>query len=122
VKMFHAGVALGVVATSLLGCSGECIYPPCAMPMAVYVTVSSAVSGEPIDRATLQVDDAATTQPCPGRCAVDGGAGTYRLTISAPGFEAVQRTVTVSATEPVRCGCGGVHTEDLAVSLSPTTP
>ena len=121
----HARVAWASLAflASLGGCSGECILPPCP-PIAIVLTVTSSASGDPIDDASLQVAGVAdSSQSCPGTCSVIGGPGTYQLTVSAPGFDTVERTVTVSPAEPVRCECSGfVNTEHLAVALTPASP
>ena len=122
-KPLYAFVASALVwpLASLSGCSGECVQPPCALPIAISLTVTSSASGNPIYDAAIQTAGSPVSQACPGSCIVGGGAGTYDLTVSAPGFQSVERSVIVSGTGPVRCGCGGVTTEHLAVALAPTT-
>ena len=124
-NLLHGWAAWGglVLLAGLEACSGECVLPPCGPPVAVYLTVTSSASGDPIDDANVQVTGVATSRPCPGRCDVYGGPGTYQLTVSAPGFDPVERTITVSPGEPVPCGCGGVvSTEQVAVALTPAAP
>jgi hypothetical protein len=108
---------------SLDGCTGDCILPSCP-PIAIDLNIVSSTSGDPIDNASLQVAGAASSsQGCPGTCDVIGGPGTYQLTVSAPGFDRVERAVTVSPVEPARCDCGGfVNTEHVTIALTPITP
>jgi hypothetical protein len=92
------------------------------MPIAMTVTVTSSASGAPVYDAVLQVAGETTTRACPGDCLVEGYAGTYSLTLSAPGFQNVDRTVVVPGTPAPRCGCSGVTTTHVAVSMTPATP
>jgi hypothetical protein len=92
------------------------------LPIAMTVTVTSSASGAPVYDAVLQVAGEMNSRPCPGSCFVEGYAGTYSLTVSAPGFQNVERTVVVSGTPAARCGCSGVTRTPVAVSMTPVTP
>ena len=109
---------LGLIAAGfILGCDAPCILPPCAAPMAIFVTVSS--TGGPVSGATLNVTGpASSAQPCNAECAVPGTAGTYHLTLSAPGFQTIERTLVVDGSNP-RCGCPIVETERISLVMSP---
>ena len=102
----------------LLGCDAPCILPPCASPIAIFVTVSS--TGGPVNGATLNVTGASSSaEPCNTECAVPGSAGTYYLTLSAPGFQTIERTVVVRGSMP-RCSCPVVETEQVHLVLNPS--
>ena len=58
----------------------------------------------------------------PNVCFVTGGAGKYEIDISAPGFQTVHRSVTVTSTPPQHCGCEIDNTQHLSVALTPATP
>jgi hypothetical protein len=110
-----------VLAALLVGCDAECIVPPCALPIAIQVTVSSAVSGGPVPGASLEVSGAlSTTIACGSECMVPGSMGTYLLTLSAPGFQPLQRTVVVHGTTR-ECSCPVVETERITLVLQPVT-
>ena len=106
----------------LPACNGDCVAPPCMLPFAMTVTVTSSASGAPVYDAVLQVAGETDPRPCPGNCFVQGYAGTYSITVSAPGFKNVQRTVVVSGTPAARCGCSGVTTTPVAISMPPVAP
>jgi hypothetical protein len=109
----------GLLAACLLGCHEDCILPPCALPIAIEVTVSSGVSGGSVTGASLEVSGAIhSTIQCSSECVVPGSVGTYRLTLSAPGFQTVERTVVVHGSTP-RCSCTQVETERVSLVMSP---
>ena len=107
---------LGAAAASF-ACSHECLALPCALPVAVVVSVTSGTPGAAVAGAVVRVTGAATTTlPCEGLCRVPGTSGTYDLEVTAPGFATVRRSVTVQGTNPP-CGCPSVVTENVAVTL-----
>ena len=106
---------------ALVGCEegARCILPPCAMPTALMVTVTSAASGAPIANALVAATSPAhVTVPCGGTCHVPGLGGTYEIEISAPGYRPERRSVQVRGMER-ECGCPIVETERVAVALVP---
>jgi hypothetical protein len=109
-------------ATFALGCGGsECVTPPCALPVAVSVTVTSVVSGLPITNAFVKPANGssiACNQGSGNTCLVTGGSGTYELDVGAPGYQTVHRTVVVTGTTPA-CGCETVNREQVNVGLPP---
>lgn len=87
--------------------------------MAIFVTVSS--TGGPVTGASLNVTGPnSSAQPCSVECAVPGTAGTYHLTLTAPGFQTIERTVVVYGSNP-RCSCPIVETERLSLVMNPQT-
>ncbi len=100
----------------------DCVTVPCAMPLALSIRVSNAANGGPVANAVAQVSGPLTaTIPCAGTpttCVAAGNAGTYTVTIIAPGFQSVTRTITVNGTEPQQCGCGTVEAGHLDVALT----
>ena len=106
---------------SLAACgSGDCFNPPCPLPVAIVVTVKSATTDTLLTAAALSVaGEIVSSERCGrGQCPVPGGAGTYTLTISAPEFQSLQQTLTVSGSSAA-CGCGSVATKQDTVALSP---
>lgn len=97
--------------------------PPCALGVAIVVTVT-AISGGNIPGAFVQTPDLVSPLACtqtPGNvCSIVGSAGTYELTIGAPGYTTIHRTVAVTGATH-SCGCSDVNTQQLAVSLTPNS-
>lgn len=112
---------MAIVVATLSACGGSdvtCVALPCPYPMALTITLTNASSGGTVKDAVVQFTGPATgTAPCAGSCAVPGYAGTYNLNISAPGFQPVQRSVTVTGSEPAACGCSTTNTVHLDVAL-----
>src|SRR5262249_19928628 len=120
---------LGLVLSGLLGAAcgmdrtGDCIPPPCALPLAVTVDVTAS-SGRAVADVLVRVSGATNgTIPCPAdgsasTCRIPGTSGTYELEISAPGYETVRRSLTVSGTTP-DCGCPTIVPQHLDVVLTP---
>src|SRR5690348_3574888 len=108
------------------GCGGgaggaECLALPCPLPLAISLTVSSATSGVGISGATVEVTGAeVTTFPCNVSCPVLGPPGNYEITVSAPGFVSVHRSVQVHGTSP-KCSCATTDPESVTVGLSPSS-
>ena len=104
-----------------VACNNECLSPPCPLPLALTVTLVSAASGTEVSGAALAVSGPITTTvPCDSSCRVWGYAGTYTVTVTAPGYQTAQRTVLVHGSSPAACGCGSVQAEDVNISLTPT--
>ncbi len=104
-----------------VGCSNECLSPPCPLPVALNVTLFSTGSGASVSGASLQVSGPiSTTVPCDSSCAIRGYAGTYTIAVTAPGYQTTERTVLVHGSSPAACGCGSVQAEDVDISLTPT--
>lgn len=113
------------LALMICGCGmtdENCVSPPCALPLAVTVHLTSAATGDSIQGATLRVTGPMEgSGPCSGSvCSVFGPAGTYSLTVEAPGFQTAQRTVTVRGAAPERCGCGTTFAEQIDLALAPS--
>lgn len=121
-------LGLAVVLGVCIGCSGptkpDCLRPPCPLPIAVVVRVSSA-SGGPVPGLTLTLSgavsgsaqcnaDAGTTS-----CIVPGEHGRYDLLFAAPGFAAKTVSVTVQGSTPA-CGCPSVEQQNVVVVLTPS--
>lgn len=115
---------LAIVTLLASACESACLQPPCPLPLAITVTVTSSVTGDSIPGAFVQQNAQSSAQPCtltPGTtCDVMGGAGSYDLTIGAPGFQTIQRTVVVPVEHAAKCGCSSVQTQHLDVALAPT--
>lgn len=115
-----------ILAAGLVACGDsrvvDCIYPPCALPIAVELTVTSAASGAPVPGATVTVTGTdSTTFACNGTCIVGNGPGTYNIGVDAPGFVSAQRSVHVTGTNPT-CGCATADTQNLTIALTPAPP
>ena len=108
----------------------------CALPQAFTVTVTSSVSGAPVAGAYVSRDsygpgdgnrcNQALQSTCcdqaPGStCYLRGFAGQYSLVIGAPGFQSVQRSITVAPGSGGRC-CPGTIPGHLDVALVPAPP
>jgi hypothetical protein len=106
---------------ALASCGHDCLALPCALPIAITITVAGGTSGASVDGVTVQVTGAAvTSMPCNAICRVPGTAGTYNLDVMAPGFAPVRRTVVVHGTNP-SCGCPTAVTESVAIALVPAS-
>jgi hypothetical protein len=119
----HGTMRIGVLTLSIAGCAGaDCIAPPCALPVAITVSVTSSAFVAGIPGAFVQATGFGSPLPCneaPGAtCIILGSLGTYELDIGAPGFQTVHRTVQVSGTTPT-CGCSMPDAQHLDVVLSP---
>jgi hypothetical protein len=92
------------------------------MPIAITINVTAAATGGPVTGAFLEdvFAGVVNTSLCTPTCFVPGTAGTYQLTVGAPGFQTVQRTVTVRGSPPTDCDCGTAVTEHLDVALVPS--
>jgi hypothetical protein len=102
-----------------------CVIPPCAIPSAILVSVTSSATGAALPGATVtETKPGSATYPCvlaPGAtCPVLGSYGTYELDISAPGYQTAHRSVVVTGSSPP-CGCPRVDTQQIAVALAPST-
>lgn len=117
----QVGGALMLLGTAACGGDGDaCVIPPCPVPTAVQLTVRDSVSASPLSGASLTFSGPFTGGgPCDGAtCVVFGGAGTYELDVSVPGYRSVHRQVVVASSTPVGCGCATVVTQQVVVVLT----
>jgi hypothetical protein len=77
------------------------------------VGASVEVSGRVSGSGSCSVGTSATL------CYVLGTAGTYNLRLSASGFNAMMRSITVEGSNPP-CGCATVQTQELNIVLTPS--
>jgi hypothetical protein len=117
--------ALIAVLACSAGKDAACISVPCPLPMALDITVTSAADGGPVPNATLAVTGPETGGgPCTvgdkTHCEIGGYAGTYDVTISAPGFKPIEKSVTVKGMTP-DCGCATTETQKLSWTMTPTS-
>ena len=121
-------LGLAVVLVAYIGCSApakpDCLRPPCPLPIAIVVRVSSA-SGGPVPGLTLTLSGAASgSVQCNAdagttSCFVPGAPGRYDLLFAAPGCAAKTVSVTVQGSTPA-CGCTSVERQDVVVVLTPS--
>ena len=113
----------------IAACSGrdaaDCIIPPCALPVAVEVAVTSSGAGGPVPGAFVTASGAMSgqgfcRQGAATTCDVMGAVGTYELDVGAPGYQTVHRQVVVAGTTPA-CGCTSVDTQRITLALVPAT-
>ena len=99
----------------------ECLTPPCPLPLAVTIHLTSATTGASVEGATLRVTGPVeSTGPCQSStCYVRGPAGSYTVTVEAPGFQTAERTVTVRGVAPQGCGCSSAVAERVDLALVP---
>jgi hypothetical protein len=112
-------IVVGGTAIAVASCGREqdCLALPCPLPVAIVINVTGGTAGASVDGAVIQVSGAAVaTISCGTICRVPGTAGAYTLTVTAPGFEPMRRTIVVQGTTP-SCGCPTVVTEEVAVEL-----
>jgi hypothetical protein len=110
---------LGALGMASASCGHDCLALPCALPIALTISVTGGTSRAAVDGVTVQVTGAVvTSMPCKTICNVPGTAGTYNLEVTAPGFAPVRRTVVVQGTNP-SCGCPTTVTEIVAIALVP---
>lgn len=119
--MFKSSLTVALT-LSLQACDTECIVPPCLAPIALEVTVGPIAGGGTVSGASLTVSGAESlTVPCASGCFVVGPAGSYRLTLSAPGYLPAEKDVVVHGTTPP-CGCTMVETERVSFTLTTAAP
>jgi hypothetical protein len=112
--------SLTMLALSSIACSHDCLALPCALPTALALKVTSLSSGSGVS-ALVAVSGAVTgTVSCDSSCMIMGYAGTYTLSVTAPGYQSAERTVLVRGSPPAACGCGSAQTENVTVVLTPT--
>ena len=113
-------IVVAALAFSAVACNGDCLQSPCPLPIAIAVEVTSTSSGGGVSGASVAVSGAVTsTVPCDASCTIMGYAGTYTLTVAAPGYQSAQRTVLVQGSSPA-CGCASTETEQASFALTPT--
>ena len=114
--------AVLVLAASACGSDATvCLALPCPIPIAVRLTVQDGATRSPITNASLKY-----TGPFAGDgqcgsevCVVSGGAGTYEIDVSAPGYVSAHRRVVVAGAEARGCGCASAETQQVTVALTP---
>ena len=111
-------ISAAALAFAIAGCDGDCLMPPCPLPIAVVVEITSASSGAAVSGASITVSGASTV-PCDSSCTIMGYAGTYTLDVSAPGYQGTVRTVLVHGSTPA-CGCASTEPEQVSIALTPT--
>ncbi len=124
-RLIPIAALFAIVGSQLGGCviNGLDLGAPCTNLYAygVNVTLTNAVTGAPIDNATLTLtegDYTETMQLVPTGDYVGAGerAGTYTLTASAPGFQ--PQTINNIVVTADRCHVRGVH---LNIALQPAS-
>ena len=120
-QLLILAVALAIGASRCTS-SPECTHPPCPLPTAINIVVTST-SGEPITGASADITGAVkTVMPCQfgsqkNVCIVPGQGGTYDVRVSAAGYQAATESVVVTGTTPA-CGCGTVNTQTVTIVLT----
>ena len=111
-----------------LACSGDasCIYYPCPLPEAAEISVAANNAPAGIPGLTMAITGALVgTGPCTqgsgamSVCHVLGGPGDYRVDLSAPGYQGVSLTFTVTGTAAGCNTCGHVDRQALSVVMQP---
>jgi hypothetical protein len=118
VRKTGAAVLLGLSAAA---CGGDetCFVPPCALPIAISVSVASSTGPGVVPGAAVVVSGAVVAAvPCASSCTVPGYAGTYNLRVGAPGYQDAERTVVVQGSDPA-CGCRTADTQQVSFVLLP---
>jgi hypothetical protein len=121
----------GVVGAVLVACGrdgdtdADCIPPPCPVPVAIHLTVTS-IAGGPVSGLTVDfVGSRSGSAQCNveatlTRCSVLGGHGTYQLHVAAPGFRPADLSVVVPGRDAAPCGCPIMQPQALDVILTPS--
>jgi hypothetical protein len=114
-----AALSLGLasLAVALSSCGGHCLEPPCPPPIAITVSVTSTAGVPPLGAVASITGAATETTPCSSTCYVVGGAGTYIVEVSAPGFQTARRTVIVAGNNPKDCECATAVAQHLDLAL-----
>jgi hypothetical protein len=121
---FTQRLALAALGAAVISCGGsgepDCLHKPCPMPIALFITVTDAVTGVAVTGAVVRTSQGGVvhTMPCGFPCYEPGYAGTYVLDVEAPGYQSAHRTVKVEGTTP-ECDCPTVVAEHLTVALNP---
>lgn len=101
----------------------DCIPPPCPVPYAIQLRVTSAAGG-PVPGLTVEFGGGRSAQ-CSAeatlsRCSVLGGHGTYQLHLAAPGFRTADLTVAVPGSDAAPCACPTMQPQEADVILTPS--
>lgn len=120
--MITTGVRPLALLLPLVACSGaDCVALPCPQPLAISLTISSAVPGGGVPVANVDVSGPMQSSfSCSGTCPIFGSAGTYHITVSAPGFARVEQSVQVRGANPP-CGCATTAPEKVTITLGEPT-
>lgn len=123
----HLLPSIAALAATVAACActqPDCVIPPCPLPVAIVVNVTSAEGGPIAGVSITWSGSASGSSPCVPRstftqCKVLGSIGIYNIRIAATGFQAVMQSVTVDgSTQP--CKCSTVQTQTLDVVLTPS--
>jgi hypothetical protein len=120
-----SGMTKILLSSIIWACASDAPCPPvdCAIGVAFTVTVTSSTSGAPVPGSYVAGNPFGGSPTCndpPGTtCTEYGSGGKYTIQIGAPGFESVQRTITVS-DDGSRC-CALATPGHLDVALVPVT-
>jgi hypothetical protein len=119
-------LAVCAAAFAVTSCGDDCSgIASCVAQPAMRVTVTNALAGGPVPNVAVVATGApvystqCSSDASATICTVLGDPGVFTLTVSAPGFQSAQRTVTVRGTTG-QCECVVVMVEQLAVALVPT--
>lgn len=112
---------LPAIGAFLVGCGGDCVALPCAMPIGLSLTITSANGALPIIATVDVTGRVQTTVPCTGTCMIPGPAGAYQLKVSAAGFQTATVSATVTGSDGGKCGCPTVDQQHLDIKLNPAT-
>jgi hypothetical protein len=113
-----------------MGCAAACNDSPCVTlpcPESLAAEISVTANNAPTGIAGLTVSAAGstTTIPCSQGsgpttvCWILGAPGVYHLTLSAPGYQSVPLTFSVTGTAGGCNSCGHADTQTLSVVLQP---
>ena len=109
-------------AASRCSSSSPCVHPPCPLPRALLINVTS-LGGEAITGATAAISGPLTSPAIPcnagslgNMCIVNGYGGTYDIRVSAPGYQTVAQTIIVTGNNP-ECGCQTADTRMVTIAL-----
>jgi hypothetical protein len=126
-ELISAGLLCGatVACGPESGTERDCVQPPCPVPLASQLRITSQAGGPVADAAVEMFGSASGRVQCNvegvvTRCRVPGDRGTYQLRISAPGFRSSEITVVVSGSDSSRCGCPTVQAQDVDIVLMPS--
>ena len=121
------GSSFGIVVACGTGDSLDlqCVPPPCPIPLAIQLRVSSAAGG-PVPGLTVDLIGShqgsvpCSTEGASSRCSLLGYRGTYQMRIAATGFRTMEIAVVVPGTDGPRCGCPTIETQQVEVVLTPS--
>lgn len=116
-----------MLASLAAACSSDCVYNPCPLPNAAEISVTASNAPAGIPGLTAAITGALmTTLTCSPTasdtlCRIPGGPGVYHAKLSAPGYQTVDVTFTVTGTSAGCNTCGHVDLQRLSVAMQPAT-